>query len=372
MRRQGLLFLSIVLVVISGCKDKIRHGTAMVERVKVTGTRAEPIVPSQVDEYYDASGTVKARTVSAVASRIMGTVTSIRVKEGDTVSRGHLLLTIDDSDTGQKLEGAKQGYLEAQKALDAADENRNLVNITYQRYKKLYEEKALTGQEFDQLKTQRRMAEIDYERAKAVAGRAEAGMSEAKVYHGFARVLSPVAGIITEKKIELGSMAVPGVPLMTVEDNSSYRIEINVNEKLAGKITVGSDANVFIDSLNKYIKGTVTEVVPSVDPSSRSFLAKISLKAEGLRNGLYGKVSLPIGKKEALLVPTEAIVERGELTGLYVVDEHSIISYRLVRPGRVYGQRVEILTGLNPSEKVIVEGINKVVDGGIAVAAGEK
>lgn len=372
MRKSGLHFTLIILIVLSGCREKIQHGTSHVERAKVTGVRAEIIRPSQVSEYYDTSGTVKASSVSAVSSRIMGTVTSIRVKEGDRVKRGHLLLTIDDSDVVQKLQGAQQAYLEAQKALGAADENRNLANITYQRYKKLYEEKALTGQEFDQMKTQMRVAEMDYERTKAAAGRAEAGMNEAKVYHGFAHVVSPVEGIITEKKIELGSMAVPGVPLMTVEDNSSYRIEINISEKFAGRIKPGDEVEIFIDTLNKSVKGTVTEAVPSVDPASRSFLAKISLKNEGLRNGLYGKVSVPVGKKEALLVPAAALVERGELTGVYVVDERSVITYRLVRPGRVYGGLVEILTGLSPAERVIVEGIDKAVDGGIVVTSSEK
>ena len=372
MRNSRLLITLLVVLLLSGCTERTERNAGVGERERVSGVRVETVGLSQVDEYYDTSGTVKARTVSNVASRVMGTVTSVRVKEGDRVTAGQLLMTIDDSDVAQKLRAAQEGYTEAGKALEAAGENRRLLDITYQRYKKLYEEKALSGQEYDQIKTQKRVADIDYERAEAAVSRAEAGLSEMKVYHLFTRVVSPVTGIVTEKKVDPGCMAVPGVPLVTVEDNSSYHVEINVNERLAGKIRPGTEVDVFIHSQNRLFKGTVTEVVPSVDPASRSSLAKISVKAEGLRNGFYGKVSIPIGKKEALLVPKEALVEKGELTGVYVVDDHSVITYRLVRPGRVFGGRVEILTGLNPKERLIVDGAERAVDGGLAVTNGEK
>ncbi len=372
MKKIALIILLMTSVLSYSCKEKIEPGTGKVERTQISGIVIEAVRPSQVDEYYETSGTVKAKTTSAVASRVMGTVTSIKVKEGDRVSAGQVLLTVDDSDILQKVQGAREGYREAEKALEAAHENRKMVDITYQRYKKLYTDKALSGQEFDQIETQKKVADIDYERAKAAVSRAEAGMNEVKVFHGFSRVTSPVTGMVTEKKIELGSMAVPGMPLLTVEDNSAYRVEINVDEKLAGRIRPGMDASVIADAVPGDIKGTVMEAVSSVDPVSRSFLVKIAIKGEGLRNGSYVKVSLPIGKKEVLLVPARAVVDKGQLTGVYVVDENSVIKYRLVKAGRRYGDRVEILSGLRPMERVVVEGVEKAVDGGIALKAGEK
>jgi multidrug efflux pump subunit AcrA (membrane-fusion protein) len=182
MRKLSILVLIMAAVLLGGCGEKIKPGTEKVERVRVSGITTETIRPSEVDEYYSTSGTVRAKTVSTVASRLMGTVTSVRVREGERVAEGSLLLTIDDSDVAQKLRGAEEGYREARKALEAADENRKLMDITYGRYKQLYDGKALSGQEFDQIQTQKRIAVIDYERAKAAAGRAEAGLNEAKVY----------------------------------------------------------------------------------------------------------------------------------------------------------------------------------------------
>lgn len=359
--------LLMVFLVITGCKDKISPGTKEVKREAVSGLKIEKVTPSQVDEYYETSGTVTAKTVSVVASRMMGSVTSLQVKEGDRVSAGRVLLTIDDNDVAQRVKAASEGYKEAEKGLEAAKENRNLTDITYQRYKKLFDEKALTGQELDQVETQKRVAEIDYQRAQAAVERARAGLNEAKVYHNFTSITSPVNGIVTEKKTEVGSMAVPGMPLFTVEDNSAYRIEISADESLAGKIRTGMDATVSVESINKVIKGNITDVVSSVDPASRSFIVKIAIKGDGLRNGLYGKVSIPTGRKEAILVSKSAVVEKGQLTGVFTVAMDSVIKYRLVRTGRPYGDKVEILSGLNPDDQVVVEGVERAVDGGLAV-----
>jgi RND family efflux transporter MFP subunit len=208
------------------------------------------------------------------------------------------------------------------------------------------------------VETQKKVAEMEYERAEAM-------LREARVYHGFTRIVAPAAGIVAGKKTDPGSMAVPGVPLFIVEDTSSCRMEVNLNEKLAGRVRGGMEARVFVESLNRELRGSITEVVPSVDPMTRTFPAKIAISGGGLRNGSYGKVSIPVGKREALLVKTTAIVEKGQLTGLYVVDDKSVVTYRLVRVGKPYGDTVEVLSGLKPNEKVIVGGVEKVVDGGI-------
>lgn len=370
--KKEIIIVGTILVVLSffsGCQGKVKPGTADVKRTTVSGLTTAVIDMSAADDVYETSGTVRAKTISIVASRMMGTVTSVKVGEGDRVRAGQVLLTVDDSDVSQKVRQAGEGYKEAEKAAAAADENRRLADTTYQRYKMLHDERALTQQEMDQIETQRKVAGLDYERAQAALRRAEAGLDEAKVYHGFTKVTAPVSGMVTEKKIEAGSTAVPGMPLVTVEDDSGYRMEIRVDESQSGRIRPGMEARISLESINRTIKGRVTEVVPSVDPGSRSFLVKIALGGEGLRNGLYGKVTIPVGSKEALLVPAGAVVEKGQLTGVFVVDDKSVIAYRLVRLGRKYGEKIEVISGLNPGERVVVGGVGKAVDGGIAEAA---
>jgi RND family efflux transporter MFP subunit len=296
---------------------------------------------------------------------MMAMVTSLRVKEGDRVRAGQLLLTLDDSDVVQKVKAAEEGFREARNAVEAAKEQKNLVDVTYRRYKNIYDQKALTGQELDQIKTRQKVAESELDRAGAAAARAEAGVLEARAYGSFTRITSPVNGYVTGKSIEVGNMAAPGMPLLTIEDSSSYRIEAGVDEGLAEKIHPGMNASVYIGSLDREMTAKVTEVVPSVNPASRTFLVKIGLAGQGLRNGFYGKVSLPVGMKSALLVPGNSVVDKGELTGVYTVDRDSVVRYRLVRVGKTYGGKVEILSGINPGDRVVVGGVEKAVDGGI-------
>ncbi|MEI8129325.1 MAG: efflux RND transporter periplasmic adaptor subunit, partial [bacterium] len=112
----------------------------------------------------------------------------------------------------------------------------------------------------------------------------------------------------------------------------------------------------------KTLKTKITTVVPSVDPMTRTF--KIKLDTKGLNSGLYAKVQIPVGKKDAIAVPQAAIVQKGQLTGVYTVDENNIISYRLIKTGKNLGDKVEVISGLTDGDKIIVSGVEKAVDGG--------
>src|SRR5271157_5204669 len=290
---------------LSGCKDKVKPGTVAVSRQPVEGVTIEAVHQTEVEEYFETSGTIKAKTISRVASKVMGTVTSLRVKEGDRVRAGQVLMTIDDRDLAQKVTAAE-------KTLEVARQNRSLADTTYGRYKQLYDEKALSQQEIDQIATQKRVAELDYERAKAL-------FAEAQINRGFAGILSPVSGVVTEKKIEPGSMAVPGMPLLTVEDTSSFVLDAYIDEHLAGTVTTGMPVDIAVDAIGWKARGTVAEISPSIDPLSRTFLAKITISGPSLRTGLYARVKIPAGTKNAIVVSRNAIVEKGQLTGVYVV-----------------------------------------------------
>lgn len=359
----ALILFSVVLL--TGCKEKIKEGKVEVQRPVVRDVKVSEVKRSTAEDFYETSGSVKAQNVAVISSRMMGDVIALNVKEGDFVKAGQTLLTVDDRDIAEKIKAAEAGYKEALKALEAAKQNRSLIDITYQRYKKLYDEKALSQQELDQIETQKKVADIEYERVQEMVNRAKAGLSEAKVYHGFTRITSPLTGVVVEKRVEKGNMAVPGAPLLTVEDTSSYRIDVNVDERYSGLVKRGMPVDVIIDSIGLQTKATVSEVVPAIDPMSRTFLVKINLKASGLRSGLYAKVRIPAGSRETILIPAKAVVEKGQLTGVYTVDDKGVISFRPVRTGKNYGENIEVLSGLNQGEKVITEGIERVIDGGM-------
>jgi RND family efflux transporter MFP subunit len=352
----------IFILVLAGCSSK---NETPVKREIVSGITVMKVNPAQVDDYFETSGTVRAKTVSIVASRVMGTITSVKVKEGDKVTAGDVLMTIDNRDTAQRVAATEAAFSEAQSARAASGEQRSLAEVTYSRYKNLYNEKVISRQEFDQIEMQKKVSDAEFNRVSQGVERAKANLEEARVYHGFTQVRAPISGIVTEKKIESGSLATPGMPLCTVEDTSQFKIEAAIDEGLIKKVSPGMAAYILFDKTGEKITGRITKVVPSIDPASRTFLVEVTIQDRSLRSGSYGKVLIPQGKKESLLIPAGAIVERGQLTGVFVVDEKGVIAYRLIKTGRVYDGLAEVLSGLSKGEGIIVSGMEKAIDGGI-------
>lgn len=358
-----LIAVLFILFVLSGCKDS---GDAYIERPNVTGVTLLDVESQEIVSYYTTSGTIKANIVSEVSSRVMGTVTSIEVTEGDRVSQGQLLLTIDNRDIQNQVKAAENRNKVLSKALEASGENKKLLNITYERYNNLYNEKAISGQEMDEVATKKRLADIQYEQAQAALEAGRANLEELRINLDYTKIKSSVNGIITGKYVEIGNTAVPGKPLLKVEDNSSFRLEAMVDEKFQDELQEGIPVNVRIDSLDKDIAASISEVVPAVDPDSRTLLIKIDIKnGEDLKSGLYAKASIPSGRRQVIMVPEKAVVEKGQLEGVYIVNAEGIVNYRLVRLGAKSGQQIEVLSGLKSGDRIIIEGLDNTVDGGV-------
>jgi len=361
-----VFFAGLLLLALTGCRDKIEPGTAAVHRPTVSGVTTMEIGLDSAALFHEATSTVTAEIESMLASRIMGPVAAITVKEGDKVKAGQLLIVIDSEDINNKVAAADASYREAIQALSAAEQNMMLADNTYSRFKNLYDEKALSLQELDKIETQKKVAAIEYERMQEMVKRVGAGLSEAKVFLGYKEIRSPVDGVVTGKFIDPGSMAMPGMRLLTIEDTSRYKLEAELDESLAGQIGPGLEVEVAINALQAKLQGTVSEIVPAVDPRSRTFKVFISLPpAKNLQSGLYARVKIPVGRQEIILVPAAAVVNKGQLTGVYVVDSEKVITYRLVRLGKEYGSSVEVLTGLKPGDTIIADNVAKIVDGAI-------
>jgi RND family efflux transporter MFP subunit len=350
-RIASCLMLAIVFFVgaTAGCKGKEREKIS--QRPGISGVTVTPVSSSTVDDIYETTGTVRAKTTSMVASRIMGVVKSIAVKEGDTVKAGQVLLVIDDRDAAQRLRAAGM-------AVESAKQSKDLAEKTWQRYKNLYEEKALSRQEMDQMETQKKVADAEYERIKAME-------EEARTYMSFTRVTAPINGRITEKRIDVGSMATPGVPLLVMESGGSSDIEVSLDAGLRTKVNTGMAVEAMVETINLPLQGKIREIFPSVDPLSRTFTVKVEIKNAGVKNGLFARVRIPIGKREAIVVPAQAIVQKGQLTGVYAVDSQGVVTYRLIRKGNTYPGGTEILSGLAANDRIITAGVDHAIDGGI-------
>lgn len=359
----------------------------------VKGARVDRVSMSPVEDYYEATGAVRSKTTVVLSSKVMGVVTGLRVREGDRVRVGQVLIEIDNRDANAQLQKAEaglrqaqEGFAEVEQAINAAksaqsatEANKRLADSTYARYRALLERKSVSPQEFDEAKAKQEMAEAEARRAadtlKMLAAKrqqalaqidqARAEVTNARVYLSFARIASPISGVVVAKQTEVGSTATPGAPLLTIEDGSRYRLEVAIEESRLGKIGMDQRARVRIDALGAdELEGGVSEITPASDPMSRSHKVKIDLPSrQGLRSGLYGVARFTSGLRQAMLVPRKAVVERGQLAGVFVVDGAGVACLRLIKTGKSYGENVEVLSGLSDSERIVVEGVANVKDG---------
>ena len=398
MRRERIIALILLVFFVIGCG---RREEGIAEKPDtIHGAKIETIKLSPVEEEYEAVGTVRSKTTSSLSSKTVGSILAVHVREGDRVKIGQLLIEIDDRDSQSQLQKAEAGLREVREGLEEIEQNihgaeaarggaeagRALALATFKRYKALLEQKSASQQEFDEVQAKMKIAEAEADRAGrmlqaltakksqvlAKMEQAKADITSAQIYVGYGRITSPMNGVVVSKQADIGLLAAPGVPLLTVEDNSRYRLEVSVEDSLLGRIRLGSPSQISIDALGpQEFSRRVTEVVPASDPGSRSSTVKIDLldvkgssgSQAALRSGLYGKARFSIGRKQILQVPLKAILQRGQLVSVFVVDSSQILHLRLIKTGKQYGDQLEVLSGLNDGDRIVVEGIERAKEG---------
>jgi len=351
---------------LAGCSGKEHEsGNLQVEPAAlVTGITFETVKSGNFPETQEIVGTVHARTSAVVSTRIPGTVSVLRVREGERVRKGQLLAQLDAQENQANAAVATASIDEAQRELDEAQTRKRLADATFERYQRLFNEQAVTRQEFDNRQTERDLALQGVARSEAHLRRAREGSRAATTMADYNRIVAPISGIITSKQADLGATVFPAQPLMTIEDEGSYQLELAIPESMASTVKPGTPVQVTLDALGSSFAAIISETVPSADPASRTFSAKIDLGQKGLKSGMFGRGAISHGSAvNRMLVPKLSIVERGALTSVWVVGKDNVARMRLVKVGKTVGDRVEILSGLSDGERVVVDGAVKVKEG---------
>ncbi len=316
------------------------------------------VLPAQradVPDLLEAVGTVRAAETSQLASQMMGNIVELRAHEGDRVQRGQVLAIIDDAQPRAAVDRATAAESAAEQEVTASDSDLTLAQSTLQRYQNLYDKKSVSPQEFDEVKARYQAALAHRDSARAGQTQAKAALAQARTSFSYTRILAPFDGVITEKKADPGTLASPGLPIFTIEGLGHYRLEATVNENDLRYVQMREQVPVVVDALeNAGLKGKVAQIVPAADPGSRSFLVKIELPADArLRSGLFGRAQFSRGKRPSLLIPQTAIVARGQLQGVYVLDPSKIANLRYITLGRTADGEVEVLAGLQEGERLV-------------------
>src|SRR5581483_7702745 len=363
-----LLPLIILLLLTSACSPEKTTLAAGATQPPAFAGPVETVTPSPIVQTYRASGTVRARYTADIAAKISANILEMRVQAGDRVTAGQTLVVLDRANLEASLRRAEaacaeaEGAIaEAENAITGANANLDLARVTHRRFEDLLAKASVSQQESDESQARLKnagaaleMAASKRRQAEARRSQAEAELAAARVALGYATLAAPFSGLVTQRKADPGSLAIPGMPLLTVEREGNLRLEASIDESRLGLVRIGEQVAVEIDGLNRTVSGRVAETVPSIDAATRSFLAKIELPAiPGLRAGMFGRAAFAGGEREALLVPQSAVLERGQVRSVYVV-ENEIARLRLVMPGDARENRREILSGLTAGEKVIV------------------
>jgi RND family efflux transporter MFP subunit len=332
--------------------------------VRVTAaTAAEQEWPAT----YEATGTVRARTTSTISSKLMSYVQQVTAQVGDHVREHQVLIVLDgrEADTGHHrveaaLEELKGAIPEADHAVAAAKSNLDLAEITHRRMEDLRAKTSISAQEFDESGARLKAAQAAWEMARARRTQIDSKLAQveqeiraAAVMQGYSRIEAPFAGVVITRSVEPGNLAAPGAPLLTIEREGAYRLEVSVDESRLPGVKVGRAVEVSLDPLGRKLTARVAEVAPSVDAASRSYLVKIDLPATPeIRSGMFGRALFALPARRVTAIPAASLIERGQLQSVFVV-EHGAARSRLVTIGTRTKDAVEVLSGLRAGEQIV-------------------
>jgi RND family efflux transporter MFP subunit len=375
-RPAGVAILAGILL--TGCRENPRKVEASASAgAQALQVKVETVTAVEWPSMYEAVGTVKPRVSTVIASKVMGYTREVDVHLGDVVSAGQLLLVIDARDLDAALRQAQaaldeatNAIAEADNAVAAAQSNLDLVKVTSRRLEDLYEKKSISDQEHDEATAKLKAAQAAYAMAasrraqlSAKIQQAEEAVAGAAVMRSYSEIRAPFAGTVIEKPVEQGILAVPGAPLLTLEQAGTFRFEAPVEEAFLAGTRVGQPVTVKLDSFDQTITARVAEIVPSVDPASRAFTVKIDLPAiPGLRPGVFGRAQFSRGSRKLVAIPVGAVTAQGQLESV-LVAEQGFARMRLVTTGQRQGDLVEILSGLNSGEQVLSPRPASLTDG---------
>ena len=353
-----LLTFIAALLTLNACSSKVNLEPNVNTDTPIAVTVATPSSGGQ--ESTNISGQIEAAQSANISTRVMGFIKLLKVKVGDHVNKGQLLAVISNQDIVAKRAQADAMIAEAQAALKNAQKD-------FDRFSVLYQQQSATAKEQDDVTLQLASAKSRLEAAEQMRNEASAQLN-------YTNLTAPFAGVVTQKLADAGSMANPGMPLLTIEQSGSYQVSASVPENTIDKIKAGEKAILSVSAINKTIYGEVTEISQSSRFTGGQYIIKISIAdidKIGLYAGMYVGVSIPLAKPAAtsndqdaqVLVKTSSIENRDQLTGLYTISSNNTALLRWVRLGKIYGNKVEVLSGLGKHEQYIVSADGKLYNG---------
>lgn len=334
------------------------------------------------------TGTVEPVESVTLTSRVMGQIRQLSAQEGDRVQAGDRLVVIDVADLqaqgNQAVAGVNiaqsnfqtaQGRVqEARAQLVEAEAQRAEAQLEQRRMQMLRAEGAVSQQLLDQANTRVQTAQARIQQIKAGINQSQSAMNQAMAQVrqaqaqvkqvsanlDYGTVVAPFSGVVTRRHAEVGAMAGPGQPLVTLESSDRLRFSTQVPESLITQVKQGQSVSIRLDALNRSVSGMVSQIVPSADPVSRNFTVKVALNnTSGIIPGMFGRLQLKdeaaaaLGERSALVIPQSAVVQQFGITGVYKVENDQAV-FQPITTGKTHGSNIEVFSGVAEGDRLVL------------------
>jgi RND family efflux transporter MFP subunit len=340
--RNTALFIPILMALapVAACN---RQRDAAEPDTPAIAVRTTVVEPGAIGRVVEAVGSLHGAREAVLSAKVMGAVLEVRKRAGDPVRQGEILVVLDDREVAGNIGQAEGALAQATAAASLAQANLG-------RYEQLFARGAASQLELDQ-------ARFAHETAQGAVRQAGAALETASSYQSYAQIPAPFDGHVVDRLTEVGDLATPGRPLMSVEDTRQLMLHVSLPENETATAVVGGKVEIVVPSLpGKSWTGTVTEVVPAVDPVTRTMLVKIGLPPDRqLRSGLFARAQFAAGDRQALRVPRNAVIRRGGMEGVFVADANRASFRLLVLAESADPDHVEVLSGLAPGDRVVTD-----------------
>lgn len=335
MKDPKVLFLLAATVVGAGCHRSPSAAVTRAPDLPEATVRVQTVERQRRWATEEVVGTVRPKLRAVLEAKVSARIEEMRVVPGQQVRAGELLVRLDDREIRARLEQARAVYEQAER--------------DFRRRETLLREQTISRAEYDVAEAQLRVA--------------AAALQEAETQLGHTRIVAPFDGRITAKHADVGDLAVPGRPLLEIEDPAALRLEADVPEALLDRVHLGQHLTVRIPAARLELEGVLSEITPVADPRTRTFPVKVDLPTHpGLRSGQFGRLQVPVAEVEAVRVPAGGIQQRGQMELAYVVRDQRA-ELRLVKTGKRLGAEVEVVSGLAPGDLLIIETDRPLRDG---------
>jgi len=345
--------LSLLVLSLLACGNaEEKNKTATTPAVKVKTTQ----VTTTGTGGFSFSGTISAEQMSTLKTRHAGYVNRILVNVGDEVQKNQTLLEIDNAELQAQLKQAKAGKAQAEKQFEIAQKD-------LKRYERLKASNSISDKELEQI-------QLQYQSSASALEQAKQSYNQVAAMMDYTNIKAPFKGIISNKMIQEGDMAMPGMPLLSLTSSGNLEVKSDLSESQITKVSPDQSVTIEIPSVGKTFEGSITEVSSSSEANGSRYFVKTTFNdnPEGILSGMFAKVYVDGDKttdsnQTLVSVPKNTLIEKNGLVGVYVYGKSNTALLRWIKTGREMGDQVEVISGLTPNDKIIVSADSKLYNG---------